>query len=126
LVAKDKTQNPIHFLYIPKWLSSQKKERYISANWIPTEIVLMVDLVEEELFLIVLLQSKFSSDVTAKLKCSRWEEYEAHHQIVVADQRKLEPVSSIELPFLWRNWSPSGKIAMLVTMLDLLLTPEFS
>jgi hypothetical protein len=43
LVAKDKTQNPINFLYIPKWLPPcqrkmqfSKKER--SANWIPTEI----------------------------------------------------------------------------------------
>jgi hypothetical protein len=67
LVAKDKTQNPINFLYIPKWLRKMqlsKKDR--SANLIPTEIVLLVDLVEEELD--VLLQSKFSSDVTKKMK----------------------------------------------------------
>jgi hypothetical protein len=60
LVAKDKTRNPINFLHIPK-CNSQKKER--SANWIPTEIVLLVDLVEEE---VVLLRSKFSSDVAKK------------------------------------------------------------
>jgi hypothetical protein len=74
-----------------------------NANWIPTEIVLLVDLVEEEL---VLLRSKFSLDVTTKLKCSRWEEFAGqncpwpHNQIVAADQRKMEPVGSIELPSL--------------------------
>jgi hypothetical protein len=48
------------------------KKRKRSANWIPTEIVLLVDLVEEE---VVLLRSKFSSDVTKQLRCSRWEEF---------------------------------------------------
>jgi hypothetical protein len=37
------------------------KKRERSANWIPTEIALLVDLVEEEL---VLFRSKFSLDVT--------------------------------------------------------------
>jgi hypothetical protein len=38
----------------------------------------------------------------------------------------MEPVGSIELPSLAILGVPSGKIAMLVAMLDLLPTPELS
>jgi hypothetical protein len=73
LVAKDKTQNPINFLYIPKWLPPCKRKMQLSkrersAYWIPSEIVYLVEEV------LVLLRSKFSSDVTKKLKCSGWED----------------------------------------------------
>jgi hypothetical protein len=52
------------------------KKRERRANWIPTEIVLLV---EEEP---VLLRSKFSLDVTKKLKCSRWEEFAGQMTLV--------------------------------------------
>jgi hypothetical protein len=66
----------VHKMYCStEWWShvyAALKKRESSANWIPTEIVLLVDLVEEEL---VLLRSKFFSDVAKKLKCSRWAEF---------------------------------------------------
>jgi hypothetical protein len=73
LVAKDKTQNPINFLNIPKWLPPCQRKMQLSKKGreVPEldpnrDLVLLVDLVEEEL---VLLRSKFSSDVTKKCKC---------------------------------------------------------
>jgi hypothetical protein len=77
LVANDKTQNPINFLYIPKWLPLCQRKMQLSKKGEKCQLD-----PNRDSFVggfggrrACASLEQVSSDVTKKLKCSRWEEF---------------------------------------------------